>query len=89
MNANNIPQEIIEKATRLSNIKGARFSFEQNVEMLMAEKMKKEKKSLKDGAKWTQRKNVSAIPQMTGEQRDAYEEKRKTQIFNASSDFQK
>ncbi len=85
-NINNIPQEIIEKAKRLSSIKGARSTFEQYVEMLMAMEAKKQKKnnSKKDNAKWEQRKKVSEMPPLTGAQLDEMKERNRINQYRAA-----
>ena len=62
----NIPQEIIAKATRLAAIKGCTKTVDQIIEMLMAEAAKKAKKSdsKKDAAKWEQRRKVAEMPEV-------------------------
>lgn len=58
----NIPQEMIDKATRLSSIKGNTKNFEQVLEMLLDEAAKKAKKHSKDASKWAQRTAVENTP---------------------------
>lgn len=85
-NINNIPQEIIDKATRLASIKGARSTFEQYVDMLMSAAAKKVKKhnSKKDIAKWEQRRRVAEMPALTGEQLDEMKERNRINQYRAA-----
>lgn len=82
----NIPQEIKDKAIRLSAIKGSRFTVEQNIDMLMNEAAKKAKSMKKN---WKKRDSESAVKEQVAAnpmQHDDYADMRKKQM-NASKSW--